>query len=175
MKRSPNAFTLTELLVVLGIIAILIGVLLPVISRAQKHGRVVACKAQLQNIGAAIQIYLNQNDNRYPPASLFPSDYPPPPGEPRPITEFLSPQVGGTIAVFHCPADDKLFDQYKQSYSYNTELSVGRLTQTKLYKVLGSSSLIPVLWDADNFHGGSLPFNWLFADGHVDDFLKGVK
>lgn len=172
---KPKAFTLTELLVVLAIIVILIGVLLPVVARAQKQGRIIACKAQLQNIGAAMQMYLNQNHHRYPPASLFPSAATPLPGEPRPITEFLSPHVGGTIRVFCCPADDKLFDEFKQSYSYNTELGVGRLVDTKLYKILGTTSLIPVLWDADNFHGGNLPFNWLFADGHVENFLQGVE
>ena len=31
-------------------------------------------------------------------------------------------------------------------------------------------------WDAEGrFHGGTVPFNWLFADGHVDSFLKDVK
>jgi len=32
-----------------------------------------------------------------------------------------------------------------------------------------------MLWDAENFHGGSVPFNWLFADGHVDQFLSGAN
>jgi prepilin-type N-terminal cleavage/methylation domain-containing protein/prepilin-type processing-associated H-X9-DG protein len=172
--KSRKAFTLTELLVVLGIIALLVGILLPVVARAQKQGKIVACKAQLQNIGAAVQMYLNQNRHRYPPASLFPSVRNPPAGEPRPITEFLRPHVGGTIGVFHCPADDHLFDEFDQSFSYNTELGLERLKETSLYKIMGSTSLIPVLWDSDNFHGGSLPFNWLFADGHVDNFLKDV-
>jgi len=173
--KHRNGFSLTELLVVLGIVAVLIAVLLPVISRAQKQSRVVACKAQMQNIGTAMQMYLGQNRNRYPAASLFPSSRNPPPDEARPITEFLSPHVGGAIGVFHCPADDELFAEFNQSYSYNTELGADRLVDTKLYKILGSTSLIPVLWDSDNFHGGSLPFNWLFADGHVENFLDGVE
>jgi prepilin-type N-terminal cleavage/methylation domain-containing protein/prepilin-type processing-associated H-X9-DG protein len=173
--KSRNAFSLTELLVVLAVIAILIGILLPVVARAQKQGRIVACKAQLQNIGAALQLYLNQNRNRYPAASLFPSSKAPPADEPRPIHEFLAPHTDGVTEVFHCPGDHTFFEQFNQSYSYNTELGTDRLVDTKLYKILGSTSLIPVLWDADNFHGGSLPFNWLFADGHVDNFLEGVE
>jgi prepilin-type processing-associated H-X9-DG protein len=38
-----------------------------------------------------------------------------------------------------------------------------------------SSSMVPILWDAANFHGGKLPYNWLFADGHVDNFLSDAQ
>ena len=50
MRR--RAFSLVELLVVIGIIGVLIGILLPATAKARREARKVACKAQLANIGA---------------------------------------------------------------------------------------------------------------------------
>ena len=54
-------------------------------------------------------------------------------------------------------------------------LGINPLSQTFFYKVFKSASAVPVLWDADKYHGGSVPFNWLFADGHVDQFLSSAN
>jgi prepilin-type N-terminal cleavage/methylation domain-containing protein len=67
MRR--RGFTLIELLVVIGIIALLIGMLFPVMARARRQARNTACRAQLANIGAAFQMYLNENEGWYPPAA----------------------------------------------------------------------------------------------------------
>lgn len=70
--RRRVAFSLVELLVVIGIIAALISVLLPTLARARNVSRSVACKARLEQLGAAVQMYLNQNKTHYPqaPAAL---------------------------------------------------------------------------------------------------------
>jgi prepilin-type N-terminal cleavage/methylation domain-containing protein len=61
-----RAFTLVELLVVIGIIAILIAILLPTLSRAKSQANSVACLANLRSSGQAIEIYVGQNKGVLP-------------------------------------------------------------------------------------------------------------
>ena len=67
MKR---AFTLIELLVVIAIIALLMGILLPVVGRARLQAKVLAVNAELRDIGMALEAYSFDNDNKYPPTRV---------------------------------------------------------------------------------------------------------
>jgi prepilin-type N-terminal cleavage/methylation domain-containing protein/prepilin-type processing-associated H-X9-DG protein len=64
--RHRPAFTLVELLVVIGIIAVLISVLLPALNRARQSANSLTCQAKLRQIGQAIQIYANENKDSLP-------------------------------------------------------------------------------------------------------------
>jgi prepilin-type N-terminal cleavage/methylation domain-containing protein/prepilin-type processing-associated H-X9-DG protein len=61
-----KAFTLVELLVVIGIIAVLIGILLPALSKAREQANAVKCMANMQQIGVGIQIYVAQHKGKMP-------------------------------------------------------------------------------------------------------------
>ena len=66
-NRRGNAFTLVELLVVIAIIALLMGMLLPVLNRAREAGRSIMCASNLRSISMAGTIYAFENDGSLPP------------------------------------------------------------------------------------------------------------
>jgi prepilin-type N-terminal cleavage/methylation domain-containing protein/prepilin-type processing-associated H-X9-DG protein len=66
LARKVRAFTLVELLVVIGIIALLISILLPSLSKARQSAIQLQCLSNLRNIGNAIQLYANQYQDSLP-------------------------------------------------------------------------------------------------------------
>lgn len=64
--RRPRAFTLVELLVVIGIIAILISVLLPTLGRARESAQRTACLSNVRELGNFFRLYAAQNKDAMP-------------------------------------------------------------------------------------------------------------
>jgi prepilin-type N-terminal cleavage/methylation domain-containing protein len=79
-RQVQAGFSLVELLVAIGIIAILIGLLLPTLTRVRETANTVKCAAQLRNIGQAIVNYTTANGGLLPAWSgnhSYPNDVKP--------------------------------------------------------------------------------------------------
>src|SRR3954469_12114643 len=65
-SSARSAFSLVELLVVIGIIALLVGLLMPALIRARESARTIQCASQLHQLGHAFAMYANANRGRLP-------------------------------------------------------------------------------------------------------------
>ena len=125
-KLCLLGFSLVELLVVIGIIAMLLSILMPSLLRARSIAMRVKCTHNLKQINIAVNLYVNANDNSYPCAQDPVST------EPfywlwmgRGWREFVEPHLGGNIdvnspSVLLCPADPTDSATYEStSYAYS--------------------------------------------------------
>jgi len=177
----PRAFTLIELLVVIAIIAVLAALLFPAFARSTEKARSTACLGNLRQIGIALQVYVQENNNRLPiMRDVSPDTNSIPATNALPaIQVVLAPQLGNTN-VLRCPSDrQRFFELTGASYAWNSLLNGQNADRLEVFKIPFDPHEIPVVYDKEAFHArsGSMGVNYLYADGHIKNLLamEGTK
>jgi prepilin-type N-terminal cleavage/methylation domain-containing protein len=98
LKSPHHGFTLVELLVVIGIIALLISILLPALTKARRAAKIVACSSNLRQIGMGMQLYA-QNNHGWWPLSVAPNGYVNGYGDGPGLEMMLAPYTGAKADV----------------------------------------------------------------------------
>lgn len=65
-RRLSRAFTLVELLVVIGVIALLIAILLPALQKAKRQAKLIQCASNLRQYGTLLQLYATEHNRVVP-------------------------------------------------------------------------------------------------------------
>lgn len=122
-RRHTAAFTLVEVLVVIGIIAVLLAILLPALSKAKRASEQIACASNLRQLGYAFLLYCDENRGFFPAAQdpLSPGIWLWMGRGWRPVLEPYAMRASkDNPGVFWCPGDQNARDKFDAtSYAYS--------------------------------------------------------
>jgi prepilin-type N-terminal cleavage/methylation domain-containing protein len=106
-RLGRAGFTLVELLVVIGIIAVLIALLLPVLSKARGSAHRVSCLSNLRQITMAFHLYAGDNKQRLPDPATANQSW----------ESLLRPYLT-TREAYRCQSDGGVYDNLRSSYDW---------------------------------------------------------
>lgn len=170
--RRARGFTLVEILVVIGIVVLLIGILLPVVSKARRAAKSTKCLSNLRQIAVAFHVYAGDNFGKLPDPGV--ADLP------------WETVLAGYIkqsAIYECPADEEVFPAVGSSYDWrdtgdpDTTLAGRPLSDAKAAGCVLAFDALPH-WHAK----GQMNVAWTDASASpvdveegLEDLMDGVK
>ena len=170
-SRCTIAFSLIELLVVIGIIGVLASLLMPAFGRAKGKAKDTQCISNLRQIGIGLCIYADENQGKLPFAERRPTTPVNPTNILPRIVDVLSNQVGGAVAVFRCPRDRSgWFEKEGSSYEWNYQANGQPIVLPGVISgIQMTAEKARLMYDYENFHPGGPngTKNVLHGDGHV--------
>ena len=98
--RGSGGFTLVELMVVIGIIAVLMGLLLPVLSKARESSRRTTCLSNLRTLVQAMHLYADDNRDMLPNDTASQTYQP----DDASVLVYFAGKYVGKPKVFYCPS-----------------------------------------------------------------------
>ena len=180
-RSSPNpAFTLVEMLVIIAVIGVLAALLLPTLGRAKESARATACLSNLRQVGIALQLYVQDHENRLPVMydALISTNGP---STNTTTIDIVLSNYLGSPNILRCRSDDKdLFEKTASSYAWNSLLNGQDADHLQVFGIQFDPHNIPVLFDKESFHKARGPVrgvNYLYADGRIQNLLvlEGTK
>jgi prepilin-type N-terminal cleavage/methylation domain-containing protein/prepilin-type processing-associated H-X9-DG protein len=167
-----RGFTLIELLITISIIAALVAIAVPATQRLVHKGRATQCLSNLHNLGAALQLYLNDHGNVMPTLVTARESKD---SEEEAIDNTLN-EYADDLRVFRCSADSKhLYETTGTSYLWNNLLNGQDTSSLNVFGFIKDGTRIPVIFDKEGWHKyRDVQVNILYADGHVDKDVKFV-
>jgi prepilin-type N-terminal cleavage/methylation domain-containing protein len=174
-QTAGAAFSLLELLIVVAVIGILAALSLPVLNRAEEQGRATACVSNLHQIGLALQMYVDANNNILPTMYDVPMDTNAMATNNLPNVDIVLKTELGNTNVLRCPSDFQgIFTLTGSSYSWNYLLNGENANNLMVMGMTFNPHAIPVFFDKQGFHalrGQAKAVNYLYADNHIKDLL----
>lgn len=165
MKR---AFTLVEVLVTLGIVAVLAVIVIPSLGMARARADSAKCMANLRNLGAGLNAYLGDHEMKMPVLAAARADK----TEEAAVLDNTLNTYLEDPRVFTCPAGRAQAEKTGTSYYWNSALN-GQPLAALQFLWFTDLSKIPLIVDKEGWHQHTDDkVNHLFADGHVTNQLR---
>jgi prepilin-type N-terminal cleavage/methylation domain-containing protein len=165
---TPHAFTLVELLIVIGVIAVLIAILIPVIGQVRAASQSTACLSNLRQIMQAFNLYANAHQQHLPPPSN--------PADENESWESHLKEYVKTREAFRCPADNVAFENYLSSYDWRDTGDPRTTVAGKMLVEIGRPDTVFAFDALPEWHGRQrINTSWADGSAHSMDYQDWAK
>lgn len=164
-----RAFSLVEVLVVVGVIAVLVALGVPAFRTIQARAQTAQCLGNLRQIGIALNAYLGEHQMIMPVmvAARASRD------EDAAALDNTLLEYMDSAGAFACPAGRAVAEATGTSYYWNSVLNGQAIARLNMFGLITDLGKIPITMDKEGWHEfGEDKVNHLFADGHAEHGLR---